>query len=137
MENAVIFTFLAGENLSKKPTEAPLPQTAPEGPNENTAPSTPHRSRRACSPTAVVEPSRSRRSLCPSPREPGHNTERSRKVPRALQDPGSRAEHMQESRGGRGISYPLGEVEGSNPQGPEAAQHGEQGQAQVVPRRKH
>lgn len=31
-----------------------------------------------------------------------------------------------------GISYPLGEVERSNPQGPEAAQHGEQGQAQVV-----
>lgn len=44
---------------------------------------------------------------------------------------------MQASRGGRDISYPLGEVEGSNPQGPEAAQHGEQGQAQVVPGRKH
>lgn len=37
----------------------------------------------------------------------------------------------------KGISYPLGEVEGSDPQGPEAAQHGEKGQAQVVPGGKH
>lgn len=51
-----------------------------------------------------------------------------------LQGPCSSTQCMQ---AGKGISYPLGEVEGSNPQGPEAAQHGEKGQAQVVPGGKH
>lgn len=37
----------------------------------------------------------------------------------------------------KGIPYPLGEVEGSNAQGPEATQHGEKSQAQVVPGGKH
>lgn len=32
-------------------------------------------------------------------------------------------------------SYPLGEVEGGDAQGPEAAEHGEDGETQVVPRR--
>ena len=65
---------------------------------------------------------------------------RARKVPGPLQGccdlqgPCSSAQCTQASKG---ISYPLGEVEGSNPQGPEAAQHGEKGQAQVVPRGKH
>lgn len=34
-----------------------------------------------------------------------------------------------------GCAYPLGEVEGSNAQGPEAAEHGEEGETQVVPGR--
>lgn len=32
-------------------------------------------------------------------------------------------------------TYPLGEVEGSNAQWPEAAKHGEESETQVVPRR--
>lgn len=35
----------------------------------------------------------------------------------------------------REASYPLGEVEGGDAQGPEAAEHGEDGETQVVPGR--
>lgn len=35
------------------------------------------------------------------------------------------------------FTYPLGEVKGGDAQRPEAAEHGEDGQAQVVPRRDH
>lgn len=34
-------------------------------------------------------------------------------------------------------TYPLGEVEGGDAQGPKAAEHGEDGQAQMITRRDH
>lgn len=101
----------------------------------------PHQNWRGSSPTTIVETSRS--TLCLSLQSYGHGTETSLRFRKVFvtsmgccgfQGPCFSTWHMQASKG---IPYPLGEVEGSNPQGPEATQHGEKGQAQVVPGGKH